>query len=55
MTKITLNAINDTMEEVPSKVSKISTLSKNTLDSKRQAFFQYYTAENIAEIFTELL
>ena len=34
MRRITINAINDTMEEVPSKVSKMSTLWKNTLDSK---------------------
>ena len=33
----------------------ISTLWKNTLNSRRQAFFQYYNAKNIAEIFTELL
>ena len=30
----------------------ISTLWKNTLNSKKQAFFQYYKAKNIAEIFT---
>ena len=28
---------------------------KNTLNSRKQAFFQYYKAKNIAEIFTELL
>ena len=33
----------------------ISTLWKNTLNSRKQAFFQYYKAKNIAEIFTELL
>ena len=33
----------------------ISTLWKNTLNSRKQDFFQYYKAKNIAEIFTELL
>ena len=33
----------------------ISTLWKNTLNSRKQAFFQYYKAKNVAEIFTELL
>ena len=33
----------------------ISTLWKNTLNSRKQTFFQYYKAKNIAEIFTELL
>ena len=33
----------------------ISTLWKNTLTSKKQAFLQYYKAKNIAEILTELL
>ena len=31
----------------------ISTLWKNTLNSRKQAFFQYYKAKNIGEIFTE--
>ena len=33
----------------------ISTFWKNALNSRKQAFFQYYKAKNIAEIFTELL
>ena len=33
----------------------ISILWKNTLNSRKQAFFQYFKAKNIAEIFTELL
>ena len=33
----------------------ISTLWENTLNSRKQAIFQYYKAKNIAEIFTELL
>ena len=31
----------------------ISTLWKNTLNSRKPAFFQYYKAKNIGEIFTE--
>ena len=33
----------------------ISALWKNTLNSKKQTFFQYYKDKNFAEIFTELL
>ena len=33
----------------------ISTLWKNSLNSRKQAFFQCHKAKNIAEIFTELL
>ena len=33
----------------------MSTRWKNTLNSRKQAFFQYYKAKNIREIFTELL
>ena len=33
----------------------ISTLWKNTLNSRKQGFFQYQKAKNIAQIFTELL
>ena len=33
----------------------ISTLWESTLNSRKQAIFQYYEAKNIAEIFTELL
>ena len=33
----------------------ISTLWKNTLNSRKQVYFQYYKAKSITEIFTELL